>query len=170
MKFFHRYQSSIHGNYRKAYLRCGVVAGVMLMLYIVVRYLLGVPAESPEAYITDGILLLALFLFAFQYRGSLPEGKVTLKELMLFGIGTTVVASVLYGLFIWIFGSLAADQTVLFTRTLSGKEIPTFDPELRYWAALWGIVSGVKLMVLGGFGAFLSALLFRNEKSEIKNK
>jgi hypothetical protein len=168
MKFFHRYQSDIHGNYRKGYLRCGTLTGVMLSLYIAVRYLMGMPAESPEAYLSDAIMLLAVFLFTLLYRNALEEKKATLKELMLFGMGTAVLASVIYGLFLWAFGSVATDQTVIFTLTLSGKEITATDPQINYWAALWGIVAGVKLAVLGGFGAFVSAVILRNEKGKVK--
>ena len=76
----------------------------MLMLYILVRWLMQNPAESPVAYITDGILLVAVFLFTLLYRNALPDRKATLKELMLLGLGTAVVASVLYGIFLWAFG------------------------------------------------------------------
>lgn len=168
MRFFHRYNSTIHGNYRKAYLRCGLITGVLLMLYILVRYMMGTPAESPEAYLSDGIMLLAVFLFTMLYRNTLPDKQATLKELMLFGIGTVVLASVLYGLFLWGFGCAAPEQTVLFTFTLSGQEITAGDPQLNYWAALWAIVAGVKLAVLGGFGAFISSIILRNEKSEVR--
>ena len=168
MRFFHRYRSTIHGNYRKAYLRCGLLTG--LLLYILVRYLMGMPAESPEAYLSDGIMLVSVLLFTLLYRNALEEKKATQKELMLFGMGTAVVASVLYGVFVWAFGSAAPSQTVLFTQSLSGKEIMESDPELHYWAALWGIVSGVKLALLGGFGAFVSALVFRNEKPDVRGE
>lgn len=169
MRFFRRYNSTIHGNYRKAYLRCGLITGVLLMLYILVRYLMGTPAESPEAYLSDGIMLVSIFLFTLLYRNALEEKKATLKELMLFGLGTAVVASVLYGLFLWAFGYTAPGQTDLFTSTLRGEEAVLQAPS-HYWAAWWGIESAIKLAVLGGFGAFISALLLKNEKSEVKGK
>ena len=169
MRFFRRYNSTIHGNYRKAYLRCGLITGVLLMLYILVRYMMGTPAESPEAYMSDGIMLVAIFLFSLLYRNSLEEKKASLKELMLFGMGTAVVASVSYGLFLWAFGYAVPEQTDLFTRTLRGEEAISMAPS-HYWAAWWGFESGIKLAVLGGFGAFLAALLFRNEKPEVRGK
>lgn len=165
MGLFHRYKSEIHGNYRKGYLRFGTITGVALMLYILIRYLMGRPAENPEAYLSDGIMLVSVFLFTLLYRNVLPEKKATLKELMLLGLGTAVVASVLYGLFLWAFGSAVPEQTEIFTRTMRSEEALVSAP-IHYWAAWWGIESAVKLAVLGGFGAFLSALLLRNEKSE----
>ena len=169
MGIFHRYESEIHGNYRKGYLRFGTITGVVLMLYILVRYLMGKPAESPEAYLTDGIMLVSVFIFTYLYRNAMPEKKATLKELMLLGLGTAVVASVLYGLFLWAFGSAVPSQTELFTRTMRGEEALVSAP-IHYWAAWWGIESAVKLAVLGGFGAFLAALLFRNEKAAVRKK
>ena len=169
MGFFHRYQSEIHGNYRKGYLRFGIITGVVLMLYILVRYMMGVPAESPEAYITDGIMLVAVFLFTLLYRNVLPDRKATLKELMLLGLGTAVVGSVLYGLFLWAFGSAVPEQTELFTRTLRGEEAYATAPA-HYWAAWWAIYSFVLMALLGSFGAFVAAIFFRNEKSDIKNR
>lgn len=139
------------------------------MLYILVRYMMQKPAESPEAYMSDGIMLVGVFLFTLLYRNSLEEKTATLKELMLFGMGTAVVASVLYGLFVWGFGSVVPAQTEIFTCTLRDEEAFATAPA-HYWAAWWGIESGVKLAVLGAFGAFVAALLFRNEKSEVRSK
>ena len=169
MRVFKRYNSTIHGNYRKAYLRCGLLTGLLLMAYVFVRYMMGMPAESPEAYLSDGIMLVAVFGFSFLYRNSLEEKKATLKELMLFGMGTAALASVLYGLFVWAFGCAVPTQTELFTRTLRGEEAVLSAP-LHYWAAWWGFESAIKLAVLGGFGAFIAAILFRNEKSEVRKK
>lgn len=169
MRFFHRYSSTIHGKYRKVYLRCGLITGGLLALYIMVRYLMGSPAESPEAYMSDIIMLVAVFLFTLLYRNSLAEKKATLKELMLFGMGTAVVASVLYGLCLWLFGYAIPEQTDLFTRTLRGEEAVLSAPS-HYWAAWWGFESAIKLAVLGGFGAFIAAIVFKNEKGAIKEK
>ena len=169
MRFFHRYNSTIHGNYRKAYLRCGLIVGGLLSLYIMVRYLVGSPAESPEGYMSDMIMLVTVFLFTLLYRNS-PEGKrSTLKELMLFGGGTAVVASVLYGLCLWLLGYAIPEQTDLFTRTMRGEEAVLSAPS-HYWAAWWGFESAMRLAVLGGFGAFIAAMVFKNEKGTIREK
>ena len=112
MKFFHRYNSTIHGNYRKAYLRCGLLTGLMLILYLLVRWLMRNPAESPISFLSDGILLVAVFLFTMLYRNALPERKATLKELMLFGMGTAIVACFLYGIYIWVSGYRRAEYEI----------------------------------------------------------
>ena len=170
MGIFHRYKSTIHGNYRRAYLLGGFVVGALLALYVVVRYMMGRPVESPLSYVSDAILLVLIFLLASYYRRSLPDGLVTLKELMLLGIGISAVAALVYGLVLWAFGTACPQQTVLFTTSMTGKETSLQDPQLHYWAAWWAIMAAVETLLLGAFGAFLAAIFFRTEKSEIKHR
>ena len=166
MRFFHRYKSTIHGNYRRAYLRSGLLSGMMLVLYLLVRWLMKNPAESPVSYLSDGILLVAVFLFTMLYRNALPERKATIKELMLFGMGTAVIASLLYGLYIWLSGFSIPGQIELFTNNLMEAE-PFADYPAHYWSALWGLLSAIVMAVLGGFGAFIAALILKNEKGTV---
>lgn len=170
MSIFHRYHSTIHGNYRRAYLLGGAVTGLVLAAYMFSRWMMGRPVESPLSYVSDAILLVLLFLEAAYYRRSLPDGRVTLKELMLFGMGVAAVAAVVYGLLLWLLGTLSPEQTALFTSAMSGQEITPHDPQLHYWSVLWAIVAALEVLLLGSFGAFLAAILFRNEKPAIKHK
>lgn len=165
MKIFRRYNSTIHGNYRKAYLRCGLLTGLMLILFLLVRWLMHNPAESPVSYLSDGILLVSVFLFSMLYRNALPERKVTMKELMLFGIGTALVACLLYGLFIWASGFANPGQIELFTDTMM-KPGAFAEYPAHYWSAFWGMLSTVIMAVLGSFGAFISSLILKTEKPE----
>jgi hypothetical protein len=167
MKFFHRYKSTIHGNYRRAYLRSGLLTGLMLVLYLLVRWLMGNPAEIPVSYLSDGILLVAVFLFSMLYRNALPNRMVTMKELMLFGIGTALLACAMYGLYIWVLGFAIPEQIELFTGTMM-EDAPYADYPAHYWSALWALVAAVVMAILGGLGAFISALILKNEKPEIK--
>lgn len=170
MAIFHRYDSTIHGNYRKAYLRCGLLTGVLMALYVLVRLLMRTPVESPFSLVIDAILLVAVFMLTAYYRNALPEKKITLKEAMLFGMGTSLVAGVAYGLLLWAICLSSAEQTVLFTNTMTDSSITAEDPQLHYWAAWWAILSGLETIVLGAFGAFVAAVLFRNEKAGVHNK
>lgn len=170
MAIFHRYESTIHGNYRRAYMRCGVITGLLLVLYVLVRYLMGSPLGSPLSYVSDAILLVSIFLFAVHYRNSLPEGKVTLKELMLFGMGLSAVAAVVYGLLLFVLELALISQVLQFTNSMTGNELSPLDPQMNYWAIWWAIVAAIEVLLLGAFGAFLAAIFFRNEKSEIKHK
>jgi hypothetical protein len=147
-----------------------LLTGALLACYVLVRLLAGRPMESPLSLIVDIIFIVVLFLLTAWYRNSLPEKKITLKEAMLFGMGTAAVAGVVYGLALWVIGINSASQTVLFTTTMTGNEVGLQDPQLHYWAAWWAIVAGIETILLGSFGAFLSAIFFRNEKGMIRNK
>ena len=170
MRFFHRYNSTIHGDYRRAYLRCGAITGLLLAIYVLVRLLMGSPVPSAAGYVSDAILLVLVFLFTAYYRNSLPDKKITLKEAMLFGVGTAIIAAMVYGLALWAVGLSFPPQVVLFTQTMMDKEITAQDPQIHYWAAWWAIVAAVETAVLGGFGAFVASIIFRNEKGRIVNK
>lgn len=170
MGVFHRYSSTIHGNYRQAYLKCGLLTGLLMAAYILVRYLMGSATGSPHSYVIDAIILVCIFLLSAYYRNSLPDKKVSLKELMLFGIGLSAVASLVYGLSLWLIGTLLPEQTVLFTTTMTGKETTIQDPQLHYWTAWWALFATMTVLLQGAFASFLAALFFRTEKSEIKKK
>ena len=141
MSIFHRYKSEIHGNYRKAYLRSGLLTGGLLALYVLARQLMGRGVEAPTSLVTDLVLLVLVVLLTAWYRHGLPESKISLKEAMLFGIGTSAVAAVVYALAL----------------LLMGKEP---------W---WMLAALLDTLLLGSFGAFLASIFFRNEKSEIKH-
>lgn len=145
------------------------MTGIMLVLYLLVRWLMRNPAESPISFLSDGILLVAGFLFTMLYRNTLPDRKATLKELMLFGLGTAIMACFLYGLFIWVSGFAIPGQIELFTNTMKGSgEFSKFPA--HYWSAFWAFIAAVIMAVLGGFGAFISALILKNEKPVVKTK
>lgn len=165
MKFFRRYHSTIHGNYRRAYLRCGLLSGILLFLYILVRWMLHVPAPSPESYATDGILIAAVILLTLLYRNTLPDKRATLKELMLFGFGTALIASILYGLLLWAFALALPDQAALYATATTGATPTPQDPQIHYWAAFVALIAAVKLALIGTFAAFIASLFFKNEKS-----
>lgn len=145
------------------------MTGIMLVLYLLVRWMMRNPAESPISFLSDGILLVAGFLFSMLYRNTLPDRKATLKELMLFGLGTAILACFLYGLFIWVSGFAIPGQIELFTNTMKGSgEFSKFPA--HYWSAFWAFIAAVFMAVLGGFGAFISALILKSEKPVVKTK
>ncbi len=170
MKPFRRYQSTIHGNYRKAYLRCGAMTGLLMVAYAIVRLLMGSPMSSPVSYIVDAVLIVAVFLFTAYYRAALPDKRITFKEAVLFGIGLSFVAAFVYAIALGVVGLLSPQQTVLFTVTMTPNEITLQDPQMHYWAFWWAIVAFVEVALLGSFAAFIAAICFRNEKPPLHQK
>ena len=153
MRLLRRYKSDIYGNYRLAYLRDGALTGLVLSVAVLVCKLLYYPIYAPENYVTDIALLVSTLFFAYRYRSRLPEKKVFFKELMLFGIGTALVACFLYGLYIFVSGYIMPGQIELFVKTAipSGayEEYPAY-----YWSALLGMWTAVKMAVLGALFMF----------------
>lgn len=160
MSIFHRYQSTIHGNYRRAYLRSGLITGALLAA---ARLALTLNQSSlitqHSSLILNILLIVAVFLFTAWYRHGLPDQKVTLKEAFLFGAGLSFVAALLYALLLFIL------QTT-FYNLLPANEHTDYPP--HYWAAWWAILAFVETLLLGSFSAFVASILFRNEKSQIK--
>ena len=160
MSIFHRYKSTIHGNYRRAYLRSGLVTGLLLAAgHMALHTHHSSLITDHSTLILNIVLILAVFLFTAWYRHSLPIQRITLKEAMLFGIGLSLVAAPLYALLLFIL------QTTFYNLL---PPPPSSDYPAHYWAALSAILAALGTLLLGSFSAFLAAILLRNEKSEIK--
>ncbi|MBR4773221.1 MAG: hypothetical protein IK010_02180 [Bacteroidales bacterium] len=160
MSIFHRYKSTIHGNYRRAYLRSGLVTGLLLAAgHMALHTHHSSLITDHSTLILNIVLMVAVFLFTAWYRHSLPDQRITLKESMLFGMGLSLVAALLYALLLLILYLLLPSTDL---------RLPTSDYPAHYWAALWAIVAAVGTLLLGSFSAFLAAIFLRNEKSEIK--
>lgn len=170
MGIFHRYNSTIHGNYRRAYIKCGPLVGLLLAACVLVRMLMRNPASSPTSYVSDAVMIVAVFLLTAYYRRSLPDGRITLKEAMLFGTGTALVGALVYGMLLWVVGLLSPEQTALFTTTLTGNETLADDPQIHYWAAWWAIYAALLMALIGSFAAFLAAIFLKTEKAETKHR
>lgn len=170
MAILHRYHSTLHGNYRMAYLRSGLLVGVLLAAYVLIRALLRTPMPNAISLVVDVVLIVVVFLSMAYYRNSLPNKAITLKEGMLFGIGMSAVCGVVYGLLLWLIQLAIPMQTVVFTNTLMPDGIDLGSPNLHYWAAWWALLSGLEVMLVGAFAAFVAAIVFRTEKAEVRTR
>lgn len=177
-RVFRRYNSTIYGNYRKAYAIDGLLTGAAMALIAGLRDLLAsAPMGTPENYISELVLAVGLFWSAYQYRKGLDEGKVTLKELMLLGIGIGVVSAVVYGLWVWLDAScintgLAQhynEQRIAVMPPAEEGEEARMAIELtrRYTAGDWAFIAGFRSAVMSVIIAFFAALIFRTENGEV---
>lgn len=170
-RIFRRYKSELHGNYRLAYLKYGLLTGGLLSLYLLVRHLISAPAALPFDYGNDVVLIVAILLSTYFYRKRLPDGKVTLKELLLLGIGMGIVAAVVYGLFVWFYsGVLYPDMPASYAEQFRTDETK---PE-QYAAALnpvwWAFFYGfLKTAVTSIIVVFFASIIFRTEKGEVRS-
>lgn len=177
-KFFRRYSSTIYGNYRKAYLVDGVVTGVVMALVMSVRNWLGdEPMSQPENYVTEIVMAAGIFWFSFQYRKQLPDQKVTLKELMLLGLGIGVIGSLVYGAWTWLYcGCIDGGMVEYYNQQRIGMMEPAESSaeakvavELvqQYTAGDWAFIGGFRSAVMSIIITFFSAIIFRTEKSPV---
>ena len=109
-KIFRRYNSTIYGNYKKYALVYGLAIGCAQFVVVAFWNLLSSTwLPSPENYVTEVVLLAGIFGFSYLYRRNLKarpgqEGAgVTLKELLLLGLGMGCVGAVVYGLWMWLY-------------------------------------------------------------------
>ncbi|MBO4752360.1 MAG: DUF4199 domain-containing protein [Bacteroidales bacterium] len=165
-----RYKSEIHGNYRLAYLRWGALSGLVLSLYLLVRHWSGAPCATPADLGKDGLLVVGIVVSMYFYRRSLPDGKVTMKELLLMGLGTGLVAAVLYGLFVWLYcGVLYPEMTELYAQRFKTDDSQTegylaaLNPGM--WALMFGFVNTFLTSIIV---TFFGALFFRTEKADVR--
>lgn len=185
-RVFRRYNSTIYGNYRKAYAIDGLLTGAAMAAVTFLRDLLAAaPMATPENYVSELVLAVGIFWSAYQYRRQLPDQQVTLKELMLLGIGIGIVSAVVYGLWVWLDAACVNTTLVQHYNEQRIAVMPAADESAearvaieqvrRYTAGDWGFISGFRSAVMSIILAFFAALIFRTEKSpvvvkESKNK
>lgn len=170
-KIFRRYRSEIHGNYRVAYLKYGLLTGVVMSLYLFLRHWIGHPLPTPSDLVKDFILIAAIVLFTYVYRKGLPDRRVTFKELILMGMGIGLVAALVYGLALWLYCGVAyPDMTEAYAAGFRTEEsssegyLAALNPAM--WAFFYGFLHTVVTSIIV---AFFAALVFRTEKGERVN-
>ena len=179
--FFRRYKSTIYGNYRKAYVIDGLLVGGAMSLIAAVRdWLAAQPMATPENYITELVLLVGTLWASYHYRKQLPDGKVTLKELMLLGLGIGVVSAVVYGLWTWMHcGIINSGLVDYYNQSRIGVMEPAETSEAakvaienvkKYTAGDWAFIAGFRSAVMSVIITFFTALVLRTEKGEVVTK
>ncbi|MBR1644359.1 MAG: DUF4199 domain-containing protein [Bacteroidales bacterium] len=167
----------MYGNYRRAALLGGLASGLLLLLYVLVRYLVGRPISAPQTYGSDLLLLASMLGVAYVYRRRLPDERVTFKELMLLCLGLGVIASAVYGLFLWLYGQAIdthfAQRCVegwLMGMDTSGAEDNQHASTVvaQYTVVNWALTGAVRTAIMSILEAFVAALVFRTEKGNLK--
>ncbi|MBO4740417.1 MAG: DUF4199 domain-containing protein [Bacteroidales bacterium] len=174
MALLHRYQSTMHGNYKKFILIFGPVAAIALILSVLARLYFFDPIETPVSWTDNIVLAICLIMFTLLYRSTLPERKVTFKEIFILTVGLSTVAAVLYALYLWHYG-LHTDPD--FPQRFLDSELAKhnagedgYDTAVeqvkymatpKYLAFMGGVYTVVTSFILG----FFVALLFKTEKS-----
>ena len=179
-KIIRRYQSEIYGNYRLAYATYGVLTGIVLAIVMLLHRALlpSNPPASPESFEADVVIAVAIFLSAYRYRSTLPDKQVMLKELLLLGMGTAIVAAIVYGLLLWlVLGAVYPDLVDTFIQQRISlmpsadqgvAEAMAIEKTRAYTAGDWAFIGGFRIFVISIIFTFFSAIIFRTQKSPIK--
>ena len=179
MRLIRRYQSDIYGDYRKAYLQYGLLTGGAIAAVVLFCKLIYYPIYAPENYITDITLFVATFFFAYRYRSHLPEKRVFFKELMLFGLGLGIVAALVYGLFLLLYGSVIDEGFAArcLRHFINGEQQGSGTEEEKaatiavmqtYKLHTWAFIGAFRTAVMSILTAFVAALVLRTEKNIVK--
>ncbi len=178
-KIITRYKSVMHGNYKLAGVKYGIVMAAGLCVFLFLRYVVGHPANAPIAkdetwVVFLGLLLMSLML-VFHYRRNLIERKISFKEAFLVSFYSCLVACAIYAVFmygytLYIDNGLDSfhDRTIdVMTRSIARSENIDIDkvvlPEMPYLVA-WGMVLN---MIMGILVAFITGVICRNEKKQL---
>lgn len=186
-KIFRRYNSTIYGNYKKYALVYGLAIGCAQ--FVVVAFWNMVSSTwlpSPENYVTEVVLLAGIFGFTYLYRRNLKaqaghEGSgVTLKELLLLGLGMGCVGAVVYGLWMWLYcGTLMPtmvehfneQRIVVMPEAETGEDArKAIELVSQYTAGDWAFIGGFRTAVMSVMFAFFAALIFRTEYAPVREK
>ena len=179
-KYFRRYNSTIYGNYRKAYLLYGLMTGVVMSLTVTLwNAFADKPLAEPENLATEAVLLICTIFATYQYRHTLPDGRVTLKELMLLGLGVGVVSAIIYGLWTWFYCGVWQTELVqhyiesriaAMQQSSNGTTEQNIALVRAYTAGDWALIGAIRTAVMSIIITFFSALVFRTEKSPVRER
>lgn len=181
-KVIRRYNSTIYGNYRLAGLKYGSIIGGVIGLLVLLYRLLSPEhyLTTPENYITDGVMLAGILLTTYMYRESLPEKKSTLNELLRMGLWTGVIASVVYGLLLWLWcGVMFPDMVETYVEQRiavmpkaesSAEAKVAVELVKNYGAGDWAFIGAFRNGVMSIIMVFVAALIFRNENAPVRKK
>lgn len=172
-----RYRSVMHGNYKKASLKYGLYMALVLSFLLLLRYLAGyapdATTENKETWTVFAGLAIMNIVFTFHYRKRVEGKKISFKEAFLLGLYGSLVACVLYALFMYFYASCIDNgensfesRTIeLLTRqTAQANNIDISQVKLPSMSYLvfYGMVVNMVMSVLV---SFFSAIVCRNEKS-----
>ena len=162
-------------------LKYGLLTGIVMAVSMLVADWVefGMQTAAPENFVTDIVLLLGLLMAAYRYRHSLPDERVTLKELLLLGLWVGFIASLVYGLLLWFYGAL--DETLVtrfidarLAQMTSDESDPSATLNIQlvkgYTAGDWGFIGGFRSAVMSILMNLVAALLFRTEKAPVRSK
>ena len=179
MGVFNRYKSTMHGNYWVAIFKYGLLMGIGLLLVVMFRYWFKIPLSEPVSYAENFAMLIFMFIAVFVYKRGLEERKITFKESYIVGLGSGVIASIIYGMFLFVYSQyidIDIQQRCFEIQRAVKTNVNLSDAQLMSMVKPSSIaLSGIMLSsVLSILWSLIIAILLRNEQGvlvikEMKN-
>lgn len=169
-KIISKYSSEIHGPYLTKSLKYGLIIGALLCIGLLIRFMIMKPPSSPISLTDNIIMLLSMGCMVFWYRNTLPEKKITFKEAWLTGFFSGSIASLLFGIYmyiyiIWIDANMP-DRCIKVLKNVEQYKDYTYQQFQAMTTpstiALQAIIYNVIMAIIW---AFCVAIVVRNEKA-----
>lgn len=179
MGLIRRYKSEMHGNYKRAWLQYGIITSVAMILSVLIRYALTYPIESSFSWTDDVVILICLVGFTMTYRSTLPEKRISFKEIYVLNLGIGFISAIVFGLFIWYYASRVdisfPDRyyaSMMEQAETSELALDKYEAQTKIMstpgnlAMQGGVLTFVNVLVLG----FFVAIFLKTEKQNIYRK
>lgn len=166
----------MHGSYGKASLKYGLILGLVLSFVLFLRYLIGFAPDAPvskaETWTVFAIMLIGGGIATYYYRNNLTDKKITFKEAYLLSLLSNIIACIIYAMFMYIYATSIDNGEDSFLKRSIGVLVKNFTekgeavPDMTgYRISFLSISSLMYNMVMSVLAAFISAMIFRNEKA-----
>ncbi|MGP1515208.1 MAG: DUF4199 domain-containing protein [Bacteroidales bacterium] len=165
---FVKYHSAMHGNYSKKSLHYGILMGIVMIVVLLIRYLMSYKPSSPITLFDNIVLLILMALSVYRYRSILSDKKITFKEAWLLAFYAGGIASILFGVFMYLYSNYIDTEMGLRCANLL-KRMPEYSSYTKEqfeqmtkpsYIAIQSIIYNIIMAVLW---AFIIGIIFRNE-------
>ena len=150
-----------------------------MILSVLIRYALTYPIESSFSWTDDVIILICLVGFTLVYRSTLPEKRISFKEIYVLNLGIGFISAIIFGLFIWYYASMVdisfPDRyyaSMMEQAETSELPIDAYEAQTKNMstpgnlAMQGGVLTFVNVLVLG----FFIAIFLKTEKQNLYQK
>lgn len=165
----------MHGNYFKGLLLYGFFMGIALSLVVLFRSWLTMPLSQPVSYAENIALLVFMFIAVYLYKNNLEEKKITFKESYIVAFGSAVVASIIYGFFLYLYAKYIdlsfQERCFSLQRAIEANSQFT-DSQIRQMSQPSYIAFSAIMLssVMSILWAMVVGILLRNEKGTVVTK
>ena len=169
------YQSKVYCNYWYGIVIFGLLIGFGLIIEVLLRNLFATPISQPVSLIEIITQLVFMFIGVYIFKINLEEKKITFKKSYMLGLGSGIVGSIIYGMFLYVYALYLdkdfSQRCYEIQRNIESNSKLTDQQVMDMATPSLIAFSGILLsFVVSILLALIVAILLRNEKGQlIKN-